>query len=124
MNITGTFDGFYTKRLYLYLSQRAKGKNGYYSAFYADMAHLVGLPWLESESRRASLEWLNCALDNLASHKLIYVRPSPVLGCVQVWMCTNPEKLHAQHGGLYLDRLLKVDQTADPWATMVGGDNG
>lgn len=115
MNATNNLGGFNAKRLYLYLSRRAQGKSGYYEITYADMAQSAGFDWCDPARRANAVAWIDAALDRLARCKLIYLRPSPSLGCVQVWMSTNPKKITAQYGGLYLDRLLGVNQAVDPW---------
>ncbi|KAB7789814.1 hypothetical protein [Bifidobacterium leontopitheci] len=116
-------EGYLSKRLYLRLSVWARGHSGYWDVLYCDMAHAVGLPWFElGDARELSRAFLDKALARLAARKLIYLRPSMTLGAVQVWMATNPAKLTAEHGGLYLDRLLGVEQTADPWQTIGGYD--
>lgn len=120
--MTGTYDGFYAKLLYLRLSELAKGQSGYFNVSYCDMATAVGMTWAKDDTvtRRKSVEMLNGLLYRLADatagdQKLIYLRSSRAYGCVSVWMSTNPRKLAERHGSLYLDSLLDVGNHADPW---------
>lgn len=73
---TGELKDYLTRRIFHRLARDLSAFHGYAQVRYADLAHLVGLPWIWTQDNAATIVILRAALAKLARARLISARGS------------------------------------------------